>query len=63
MKEDISFTKALNRLKEITEELDKGDLELEEALKLYEEGVKLHKKCLSKLESAKLKFEELNKES
>jgi len=61
MKEELSFTQSLKKLKEITEKLDKGDLELETALKLYEEGIALHKKCITKLSSAKLKFEELNK--
>ncbi len=59
---EITFTEALKRLKEIAEKLDKGDLELEEALKLYEEGISLHKLCSKKLKEAKLKFEELKKD-
>lgn len=58
---EFGFAQSLKKLKEITEKLDKGDLELDEALKLYEEGVKLHKVCLAKLTDAKLKFEELKK--
>lgn len=57
----LSFTQALIKLKVIAEKLDKGDLELEEAIKLYEEGIALHKKCLEKLKLAKMKFEELKK--
>jgi exodeoxyribonuclease VII small subunit len=61
MSEDISFTKSLKKLREITQKLEKGDLELDEALKLYEEGIDLHKKCTEKLDNAKLKFEEIKK--
>lgn len=61
MAEGLNFSNSLKRLKEITEKLDKGDLELEEALKLYEEGTKIHKNCSKKLTEAKLKFEELKK--
>ncbi len=32
---------ALDRIDEITRQLDRGDLELEQALALYEEGVRL----------------------
>ena len=62
MTKEVSFTQSLKKLKDISEKLDKGDLELEEALKLYEEGMVLHKACLKKLKDAKLKFEELNKD-
>lgn len=58
---EITFSEALKKLKQITESLDKGDLELEDAIKLYEEGIKLHKKCVEKLNSAKTKIEELKK--
>ena len=61
--QELSFTKSLKKLKEIVEKLDKGDLELEEAVKLYEEGIKLHKKCIEELNNAKLKFEELGKKN
>ncbi|MBI4091122.1 exodeoxyribonuclease VII small subunit [candidate division WWE3 bacterium] len=59
--QELTFTQSLKKLKEITEKLEKGDLELEDALKLYEEGISLHKKCIDKLNFAKLKFEELKK--
>ena len=58
---ELTFTECLKKLKLITEKLDKGDLELEEAMKLYEDGVALHKDCLEKLNKAKLKIEELKK--
>ncbi len=61
MPEEISFTKSLKRLREITQKLDGGDVELDDALKLYQEGLTLHKKCAEKLDKAKLKFEELKK--
>ncbi len=61
MSEEVSFTKSLKKLREITQKLEKGDLELDDALKLYEEGIDLHKKCADKLDNAKLKFEEIKK--
>ncbi|MEK7595883.1 MAG: exodeoxyribonuclease VII small subunit [Patescibacteria group bacterium] len=61
MTEVITFSKALKKLKDVVEKLNKGDLELEESLRLYEEGAKLHKECLKKLNQTKLKFKEIDK--
>ncbi len=61
MSKELSFTQNLKKLKEITEKLEKGDLQLEEAVKLYEQGLELYKECQKKLKNAKLKFEELKK--
>jgi len=47
--EDISFEESLKRLEEIVEELEKGELSLDEALKLYEEGMYFSDRCLEKL--------------
>ena len=38
-------------------ELEKGDLALEKALQLFEEGIKISKLCSSKLEEAERKVE------
>ena len=41
--------------------MESGDLPLEEALALYEQGVRLTSACNAKLKAAKLKIEELKK--
>ena len=43
--EEVKFEKALERLEKIVEELESGNIPLEEALKKYEEGVKLCRIC------------------
>lgn len=52
MKEDISFEQALKRLEEIVEILESGNIPLEEAITIYQEGVDLRKLCSAKLEEA-----------
>lgn len=52
----INFTQAIKRLEEIVGKLESPDLDLEEGLKLLEEGVKLHKLCREKLTQANAKI-------
>lgn len=59
---EMKFEDALNRLEEIVEELEKGDLPLEETIKKFEEGINLCKFCRRKLEEAELKIEKLMEE-
>ncbi len=49
------FEKAMERLEEIVQNLEGGDLPLEESLKAFEEGMKLAKFCSLKLEEAEKK--------
>lgn len=56
------FEAALARLEEIVQELEKGDLPLEQSLKLFEEGIKLSRICNSRLEEAERKVEILMKD-
>jgi len=58
-----SFEKALERLEKIVTELENGELSLDEALKKYDEGVKLAQLCSKKLDSAQKKVEILTKTS
>lgn len=60
--DDIKFDDALRQLEEINSKLERGNLEIEEALKLYKEGVKLYKLCQQKLKEAKATFEEIERE-
>lgn len=50
-KKELSFENAMERLEEIADKLDSGDFTLDEALKLYEEGVKLIGACEEKLKN------------
>ena len=50
-KKELSFENAMERLEEISSTLESGDFTLDEALKLYEEGVKLIGVCESKLKN------------
>jgi exodeoxyribonuclease VII small subunit len=56
------FEQALKRLEEIVAELEKGELALERALQLFEEGVKISRMCGEKLEEAERKVEMLVKD-
>jgi len=49
---DKGFEEALKELEEIVGRLETGELPLEEALKLFEEGVKLSRYCHTKLDEA-----------
>ena len=61
--ESPSFEAALQKLDEIVQKLEKGDLPLEQSLVLYEEGVRLSRLCHAKLEEAEGKIELLLKDS
>ncbi len=54
--ENISFEDAMKRLDKITEELSAEGVELDKALALYEEGVKLARICNAKLEDTERKI-------
>jgi exodeoxyribonuclease VII small subunit len=53
----FKFEDALARLETIVGQLEKGDLPLEESLKIFEEGVRLSKNCLKLLNEAERKVE------
>ncbi len=55
----LKFEAALSRLEELVCSLEKGDLSLEESLKLFEEGVRLSKSCTKILHEAEKKVEML----
>ena len=59
--EDLKFEKALERLEKIVAELEAGDIPLEDALKKYEEGVKLSRICGERLSQAEKKIQILTK--
>jgi exodeoxyribonuclease VII small subunit len=61
--EPPKFEAALQRLEEIVQKLERGDLPLEESLVLYEEGIRLSRLCHAKLEEAEGKIETLMKDA
>ena len=55
------FEDALNKLEAIVEELERGNLPLDDSLAKYEAGIKLSVLCARKLEAAKKRVETLVK--
>jgi exodeoxyribonuclease VII small subunit len=55
----MDFEKKLGRLEEIVHKMEKGELALEESLKLFEEGVKLSRECHTQLNEAEVKVKKL----
>ena len=55
-KNSKSIESRLSELEAILEELESGDLELDQALKKFEQGVKLSRECQKTLEDAELKI-------
>ncbi len=58
---EMKFEEALKKLEKIVDELEGGDLSLDESLDRYEEGIRLSKLCAKRLEVAKKKVEILLK--
>ncbi len=52
---NLKFEEALARLESLVTRLEGGDLPLEEALKVFEEGVRLTRYCSSRLSEAERK--------
>ena len=51
-----SIEKSLAELDKLVEELENGDLELDQALKKIEQGVKLSRECKKTLEETEMKI-------
>jgi exodeoxyribonuclease VII small subunit len=63
MSKPIPFEKTMLELQTIVNQLEKGELSLEESLKQYEKGINLARKCQETLNQAEQKIEVLSKES
>ena len=57
----IDFEKSLSRLEEVVRRLEHANLPLDEAMKLFEEGVELAQKCQKQIEEAEGRVEILLK--
>jgi exodeoxyribonuclease VII small subunit len=60
--EELGFEDALARLETIVDRLEQGELELEQALAAFEEGVALTRRCAGQLEDAERRIEVLVRE-
>ena len=58
-KKKINFEKSLSDLETLVEEMEQGDLSLEDALKHFEKGIGLTTECQQALQNAELKVQEL----
>ena len=58
---EIKFEKAMTRLESIVEELERGDLNIDKSLEIFEEGIKMSRICSKKLNEAESKIEKITK--
>lgn len=56
MEEKINFEEAMKELEDIANQLEKGDLTLDESVQKFEEGIKLSKKLNKVLEDSEKKI-------
>ena len=62
-RDDLDFEETMRSLEGITAELSKENISLDDALKLYEQGVKLVRECNEKLTAAERKVKILRTDS
>ena len=55
----LKFEKAMQRLEQIVEDLEKGELDIDKSLEIFEEGIKMSRVCSKKLNEAEAKIEKL----
>jgi exodeoxyribonuclease VII small subunit len=53
----MKFEENMKKLREITQQLEKGEVPLEEAVKAYVQGMELVTSCQKELQEAKLEIE------
>jgi len=51
----MSFEEAMRELEQVVGQLERGDVALEDSIKLYERGAELKKRCEAKLKDAEEK--------
>lgn len=59
MSEKFNFEEAMKRLNVISEQLERDDVPLDEAMTLFEEGLELSKKCQLVLDDYEVRVNEL----
>lgn len=58
---ELSFEQALRQLEERVQKLESGDLPLDDALRLFEEGVSLVRQCHERLDAADARIQVLSR--
>jgi exodeoxyribonuclease VII small subunit len=56
-----SFEESLEKLENIVTEMESGNVPLDKALSMYEEGINISQYCLKELDKAELKLKKLTK--
>ena len=59
---EVKFEKAIQRLEKIVDDLEKGDLDIDKSLEIFEEGIKMSRVCSKKLNEAEAKIEKLTRD-
>ncbi|GAA0458112.1 exodeoxyribonuclease VII small subunit [Alkalibacillus silvisoli] len=58
-KENLNFEQAMEKLENIVDQLEQGDVPLEQAIQYYKEGMKLSKVCHDKLKNVENEMAEI----
>jgi exodeoxyribonuclease VII small subunit len=59
---EVKFEKAIQRLEKIVDDLEKGELDIDKSLEIFEEGIKMSRVCSKKLNEAEAKIEKLTRD-
>ena len=59
MKEKMTFEQSMQRLEQIVRALERGDAQLDESLKLFQEGTELVRACGKMLDEAQLQVKKV----
>jgi len=61
--QELSFEQAMQELEQIVDRLERGDVELEESITIYERGEALKARCDALLKQAEAKVEKITVDS
>lgn len=59
MGEKLTFEQSMQRLEQIVRALERGDVQLDESLKLFQEGTELVRNCAMLLDEAELQVKKV----
>ena len=62
MAKELTFEQQMKKLQDIVEKLEEGKVELDESIKLYEEGLKLSKELKKQLSVFEEKIDKLDQD-
>ena len=63
MSKTLHFEKSIAELEILVNQLEKGELSLEESLKQFEQGINLARQCQTMLQQAEQKIEQLSNDN